>query len=94
MQEKVEELTKQRSQLNHHIFMVAAENRQLWNRLTRLTRANKSLGNQLTKISDTLKKHPISQPLDLSAYSFKEVSCLNKPDPNKCLLSTDGGKLK
>ncbi|XP_033211880.1 protein spindle-F isoform X2 [Belonocnema kinseyi] len=90
LREKVEELTKQRSQLNHHIFMVAAENRQLWNRLTRLTRANKTLGNRLTKISDTLKKHPSTQPVDILAYSFKEVSCPDKTDPQKCLLSTDG----
>lgn len=89
IQEKVEELTKQKSQLNHHIFMVAAENRQLWNRLTRLTRANKTLGNQLTKISDTLKKHPTTEPTDILTYSFKQT-CIDTPGDNKCLLSSDG----
>ncbi|KAH0560573.1 protein spindle-F [Cotesia glomerata] len=62
LQEKIEELTKQKSQLTHHVLMVAGENRQLWNRLTRLTRTNKSLGNKLIKISDTLKQNQASQP--------------------------------
>ncbi|XP_043482091.1 protein spindle-F [Leptopilina heterotoma] len=91
LKEKVEELTKQKSQLNHHIFMVAAENRQLWNRLTRLTRANKTLGNQLTKISDTLKKHPPAEATDILTYSFKET-CIDTPGDNKCLLSSDAIK--
>ncbi|XP_015124808.1 protein spindle-F [Diachasma alloeum] len=73
LQEKVEELTKQKSQLSHHILMVAAENRQLWNRLTRLTRTNKTLGSKLIKISDTLKQHPAGQALETSSYSIKEV---------------------
>lgn len=74
LQKKVEELTKQKSQLTHHVFMVAAENRQLWSRLTRLTRTNKNLGNQLIKISDTLKQHPASQSQDALTHSFKDVS--------------------
>ncbi|KAL0104803.1 hypothetical protein PUN28_016443 [Cardiocondyla obscurior] len=74
LQEKVEELTKQKSQLSHHVFMVATENRQLWNRLTRLTKTNKSLGSQLTQISDTLKQHPVTQPSDIISYNFRDVS--------------------
>uniref|UniRef100_A0A0C9RXC0 Ccdc92 protein n=2 Tax=Fopius arisanus TaxID=64838 RepID=A0A0C9RXC0_9HYME len=73
LQEKVEELTKQKSQLSHHILMVAAENRQLWNRLTRLTRTNKTLGSKLIKISDTLKQHPAGQALETSNSSIKDV---------------------
>ncbi|XP_012527884.1 uncharacterized protein LOC105831935 [Monomorium pharaonis] len=89
LQEKVEELTKQKSQLSHHIFMVAGENRQLWNRLTRLTKTNKSLGSHLTKISDTLKQHPATQPSDIISYNFCNAS--DKQDPNKTyLLTTDG----
>lgn len=55
--------------------MVAAENRQLWNRLTRLTRTNKSLGNKLIKISDTLKQNQqANQPIDnLVVCSIKDV---------------------
>lgn len=90
LQEKVEELIKQKQQLTHHVCMVAAENRQLWNRLTRLTRTNKSLGNQLTKISDTLKQHNTSQPLDISLYNFKDISDLVKGESDdKCSLPMD-----
>lgn len=86
---------KQKSQLIHHVFMVAAENRQLWNRLTRLTKTNKSLGSQLTKISDTLKQHPTTQPLDILSYSFCDISDLDKPDDNKKhLLTIDNGLYK
>lgn len=89
LQEKVEELTKQKSQLSHHVFMVAGENRQLWNRLTRLTKTNKSLGSQLTKISDMFKQHPATQPSDIISYNFRDVS--DKQDVNKTyLLTTDG----
>ncbi|XP_034942699.1 uncharacterized protein spn-F [Chelonus insularis] len=73
LQERIEELTKQKSQLTHHVLMVAAENRQLWNRLTRLTRTNKSLGSKLIKISDTLKKNTNTQPIDTFVYNIKEV---------------------
>lgn len=83
LQEKVEELTEQKSQLTHHIYMVAAENRQLWKRLTKLTRTNKSLGNQLTKISDTLKQHSPAQPADIISYSFRDISNDIAQDANK-----------
>ncbi|XP_012283258.1 protein spindle-F [Orussus abietinus] len=78
LRDKIEDLTKQKSQLTHHIFMVAAENRQLWNRLTRLTRTNKNLGNQLTKISDTLKQHTSVQSCDVTSYNVKDVTNLVK----------------
>lgn len=75
LQDRIEELTKQKSQLTHHVFMVAAENRQLWNRLTRLTRTNKSLGSKLIKISDTLKHNPNTQSVDqvTMTYSIKDL---------------------
>ncbi|OXU21495.1 hypothetical protein TSAR_002658 [Trichomalopsis sarcophagae] len=72
-QEHIEELKKEKSQLEHHIFMVASENQKLWNRLTQLTRTNKSLGNQLTKISDTLKQYPKKEIPAALTYSFKEI---------------------
>lgn len=72
--------------------MVAAENRQLWNRLTRLTKTNKSLGSQLTKISDTLKQHPPVQSSDILSYSFRDMSASDNQDSNKKhLLTTDNG---
>ena len=62
--------------------MVAAENRQLWSRLTRLMRTNKNLGNQLIKISDTLKQHP-TQNVDALTHSFKNVATDLKNESNK-----------
>lgn len=41
MFEKVAELTKQKSQLTHHVFMVTCENKNLWSRIASLTRQNK-----------------------------------------------------
>ncbi|XP_060825663.1 protein spindle-F isoform X1 [Bombus pascuorum] len=92
-QEKIEELKKQKSQLTHQVFMVAGENRQLWNRLTKLIRTNKSLGSQLTKISDTLKQHSAAQPLDIVSYSFRDISSPVKEDNNQqCTLTTNKGE--
>lgn len=89
MQENIQELKKQKSQLAHHIFMVASENQKLWKRLTRLTRANKSLGNQLTKISDTLKQHPITEIPAALTYSFKEIPGFNTGKNCKFILPAD-----
>jgi len=91
LQGKIEELTKQKSQLSHHVFMVASENRQLWNRLTRLTKINKSLGSQLTKITDTLKQHPATQPSDITLYHFRDASTPGKQEANKYLLTANDG---
>lgn len=57
MQEQLSQLTRQKSQLSHQIIMVVTENKQLWNRLSHMTKVNKSLGGHLTKISDTLNQH-------------------------------------
>ena len=91
LKEKVEELTKQKSQLTHQIFMVAAENRQLWNRLRKLNTTNKSLGSQLTKISDTLKQHSPAQQSSIVSYNFNDLSdSMNQEDDNQhCELNTN-----
>lgn len=44
LREKVSELSRQKVQLMDHISMVAAENRQLWSRLSKLTKDNQTLG--------------------------------------------------
>ena len=88
MQEKVEELVKQKSQLTHHLIMVAGENRQMWSRLARLTQANKSLGNHLTSIRDTLKTHSAIDP-DILSLSFKDIS--NAKIENNSQSATDVG---
>ncbi|XP_071453258.1 protein spindle-F [Hetaerina americana] len=57
LKEQVSQLTRQKSQLSHQIIMVVTENKQLWNRLSHMTKVNKSLGSHLSKISDTLNQH-------------------------------------
>lgn len=91
LQEKVENLKKQKSQLTHHVFMVAAENRHLWNRLIRLSKANKSLEMHFTKISDALKQHPSTQPFDIMSHSFCNIPSPIKQETNKCILGIDNG---
>lgn len=72
--------------------MVAAENRQLWNRLNKLTRANKTLGSQLTKISDTLKQHSPAQPSDIVPYNFRDIYNSTKDDNSQQhTLTTSNG---
>ncbi|CAK9808582.1 Protein spindle-F [Anthophora quadrimaculata] len=92
LKEKIEELKKQKSQLTHQVFMVAGENRQLWNRLNKLTRTNKSLGNQLTKISTTLKQHSPAQPSEILSYNFHDISCSTEEDNTQqnALTATNG----
>lgn len=57
LQEQIAQLSRQKSQLTHHIYMVATENKHLWTRLSLLTEANESLGTRLNKISSALSNH-------------------------------------
>lgn len=61
LQDKIGQLTKQKSQLAQNVMMVASENRNLWNRLSKLTDVNNSLGNQLLKINDALNQHKMNE---------------------------------
>lgn len=54
LRDKVAELTRQKVQLTEHIAMVATENRQLWSRLSKLTKDNHTLGSSLNKMKDSL----------------------------------------
>ncbi|XP_017886483.1 protein spindle-F [Ceratina calcarata] len=94
LREKIEELKEQKSQLTHQVFMVAAENRQLWKRLTKLTRTNKTLGSHLTKISDTLKEHSPVQPSELVSYSCQDISdsTLKENVKQQAVLTANGEK--
>ncbi|KAB0800492.1 hypothetical protein PPYR_06232 [Photinus pyralis] len=60
LRQQVSQLTEHNLQLTSNVLMVSAENRQLWNRLSRLTRANENLGSKLHKISDTLSNVTLS----------------------------------
>lgn len=50
LREKNNELTRQKQQLSEHITMVAAENRQLWSRLSKLTKNNENFDQQQDKL--------------------------------------------
>lgn len=53
LREKVSELSRQKIQLTDHISMVAAENRQLWSRLSKLTKDNQALGGSVARMKES-----------------------------------------
>ena len=57
LHEQIAQLNRTKSQLTHHIYMVATENKYLWTKLSILTEANESLGTRLNKISTALNNH-------------------------------------
>jgi predicted nuclease with TOPRIM domain len=57
LHEQIAQLSRTKSQLTHHIYMVATENKYLWTKLSILTEANESLGTRLNKISTALNSH-------------------------------------
>jgi len=54
MRDKISELTRQKMQLSEHIAMVSAENRQLWSRLSKLTKENETLEKQTSPTHQNL----------------------------------------
>lgn len=66
LEEKVAELQRTKSYLTHHLYMVATENKQLWNRLSCLKQDNQNLGSHLSKISNTLSRHHSTSSIILS----------------------------
>lgn len=70
LQEQIAQLNRQKSQLTHHIYMVATENKHLWTRLSLLTEANESLGTRLNKISNTLSTQAVNKPNLLSNEEY------------------------
>jgi hypothetical protein len=82
LEEKVAMLTRQKSQLTHHLFMVATENRQLWNRLSHLTQANQNLGSHLSKISSTLSRHHSTNSIVVPKSQLAASSLSHRGEPN------------
>jgi hypothetical protein len=74
--------------------MVSSENRQLWKRLTRMTRTIKPLDNQSTKISETLKQFSSIELPSALTYSFKEIPGIFRDNINNQYNLTDNqGKI-
>ncbi|KAJ8870676.1 hypothetical protein PR048_029700 [Dryococelus australis] len=84
-EEKIARLSRQNSQLRHHLFLVASENRQLWCRLSSLTEANESLGNQLSKISLSLANQSTTKLPELGNGS----RVLDNPEKDKTVQNQD-----
>lgn len=77
LRQQVGELTRQKFQLTEHIGMVALENRQLWLRLSKLTKDNASLGMSLNKIKTTLTEGTGVQQNLIRSKTFTQ----NSPNP-------------
>ncbi|XP_031633491.1 protein spindle-F [Contarinia nasturtii] len=77
LREQVGELTRQKFQLTEHIGMVALENRQLWLRLSKLTKDNQTLGNSLNKIKTTLSEGATGHQNLIRSKTFTQ----NSPNP-------------
>lgn len=77
LRQQVGELTRQKFQLTEHIGMVALENRQLWLRLSKLTKDNVSLGMSLNKIKTTLTEGTGVQQNLVRSKTFTQ----NSPNP-------------
>lgn len=90
LREQVGELTRQKYQLTEHIDMVALENRQLWLRLSKLTKDNQSLGLSLNKIKTTLTEGTANHQNLIRSKTFTQ----NSPNPilrQKMMQDGSGG---
>lgn len=74
---KVNELTRQKTQLNEHISMVATENRQLWQRLTKLTKDGQSVEDIQAIIKDMTNSTTSSHQNLIRSKTFTQ----NSPNP-------------
>ncbi|KAG8238997.1 hypothetical protein J437_LFUL005054 [Ladona fulva] len=100
MKEQLSQLKRQKSQLSHQIVMVVTENKQLWNRLSHMTKLNQSLGGHLTKISDTLNQHSSgslgNSPKKVTSKGIDSKHIPSKTDTSNPSLSSkskEGGKI-
>lgn len=64
LNENIAQLTKEKSQLAHHVFMVACENKKLWSRLVTFSKSNNQYENSENQIKKTTLKNDISPTKD------------------------------
>ncbi|KAJ6638524.1 Protein spindle-F [Pseudolycoriella hygida] len=74
---KVSELTRQKSQLNENITMIASENRQLWHRLTKLTKKGQSVDDIHAVIKDMASSTTNTHQNLIRSKTFTQ----NSPNP-------------
>lgn len=91
LRERVGDLTRQKYQLTEHIEMVAMENRQLWLRLSKLTKDNQTLGQSLNQIKNTLTEGTLVHQNLIRSKTFTQ----NSPNPIlRQKMMQDGGNGK
>lgn len=64
LNETIVQLTKEKSQLAHHVFMVACENKKLWSRLATSSKSNSQSENSESAIKKTALKNDLSPTKD------------------------------
>lgn len=74
---KVNELTRQKTQLNEHISMIATENRQLWQRLTKLTKDGQNADDIQAIIKDMTSSTTSTHQNLIRSKTFTQ----NSPNP-------------
>lgn len=74
---KVNELTRQKAQLNEHISMVVTENRQLWQRLTKLTKDGQNVNDIQAIIKDMTNSTTSTHQNLIRSKTFTQ----NSPNP-------------
>ncbi|XP_073971629.1 uncharacterized protein [Rhodnius prolixus] len=86
LEKKIDELSRQKSQLSHHIFMLANENKDLWSNISKLTEEKQILVKQLRDLIDKtdgeqkLEKLPDSlQQQDNTQAPLEVASCSEDP---------------
>lgn len=102
LQKELEELNRQKSLLSHHIYMVSMENKNLWERLSKVTEENSIKDNTLLALADSSNKNLLKPEKSLNIIetcqarggredSLEEISLkvLNSIKKNKSLTDVE-----
>lgn len=88
LRDKVAELSRQKVQLTEHIAMVATENRQLWSRLSKLTKDSQHSSNKLRECADSSSSGTLATNNLIRSKTFTQNSpnpmLRHKISPNEC----------
>uniref|UniRef100_A0A023F5A3 UBZ1-type domain-containing protein n=1 Tax=Triatoma infestans TaxID=30076 RepID=A0A023F5A3_TRIIF len=85
LEKKIDELSRQKAQLSHHIFMLANENKDLWNNLSKLTEEKQILVNQLRDLiaktdSEKKQEEKPNSPASLQENIEAPIETVNIPE--------------
>uniref|UniRef100_A0A8D9AER7 UBZ1-type domain-containing protein n=1 Tax=Cacopsylla melanoneura TaxID=428564 RepID=A0A8D9AER7_9HEMI len=100
LNEEIETLSQQKTQLTHHIFMVATENKQLWTKLSLLTEETNvpeqsinlvkenHLTNHLKEVDINLGKNP--DLIEVPKSDLKDAASIKDFEFNLSMMSNNG----